>query len=174
MNQSARLSRRQWLSRSLSAAGVATLAGCGFELRKAPHYAFQTFYTNLPENSPIGAKLTRNLQAAGVEIIRSSKQIERAQVIFEQLLDQRDRLIIARTATGAIREFQLRLIYRFKLHTLDGKDLIPAGEISLLRDVNYNESQALSADAQSALLYADMESDLIQQLLRRLAAVQEI
>lgn len=167
-------SRRQWLTQAFSVAAATTLVGCGFELRKAPHYAFQTFYTNLPENSPVGAKLTRNLQAAGVEIIRSSKQIERAQVVFEQLQDLRDRLIVARTATGAIREFQLRLIYRFKLHTLDGKDLIPAGEISLLRDVNFNESQALSADAQASLLYADMENDLIQQLLRRLAAVQEI
>jgi LPS-assembly lipoprotein len=167
-------SRRRWLKQGLSVLTGAALAGCGFKLRQAPHYAFQTFYTSLPENSPVGAKLTRNLQAAGVEIIRDAKQIERAQVVFDQLIDQRDRMIVARTSTGAIREFQLRLIYRFRLHTLEGKDLIANGEITLLRDVNYNESQALSADEQTNLLYADMQNDLVQQLLRRLAAVQEL
>jgi LPS-assembly lipoprotein len=166
--------RRHWFAQALVAVTATTLAGCGFKLRQAPHYAFQTFYTNLPENSPVGSKLIRNLQAGGVEVIRDTKQIERAQVVFQQLADQRDRLIVARTATGAIREFQLRMIYRFRLHTPAGKDLIGNGEITLMRDVNYNESQALSADEQMGLLYADMENDLVQQLLRRLAAVQEI
>ena len=162
--------RRQWLA----FAAIASLAGCGFELRQPPHFAFKTFYSNLPENSPVGSKLIRLLQSAGVEVIKNSKEIERAEVVFEQLPELRDRAIVARTSTGAIREFQLRWIYRFRLHTLAGKDLIADGQIALYRDVNYNESQALSADAQTALLYTDMENDVVQQLMRRLAAVKEL
>jgi LPS-assembly lipoprotein len=156
------------------ALGAGALAGCGFELRKAPHYAFSTLYSNLPENAPIGAKLRRSLETSNVEVIRDVRQIERAQVIFEQLQELREKIVVGRTATGAIREYQLRLRYRFKLRTLQGIELIPDTEIALVRDINFNETGALSAEAEEGLLYRDMENDLVLQLQRRLAALKSL
>jgi LPS-assembly lipoprotein len=164
--------RRSWLV--AAALGVGALAGCGFELRKTPHYAFSSLYTNLPENAPIGAKLRRSLEASNVEVIRDTRQIERAQVIFEQLQDVREKIVVGRTATGAIREYQLRLRYRFKLRTLQGIELIPDTEIALVRDINFNETGALSAESQESLLYRDMENDLVLQLQRRFAAIKSL
>ena len=40
------------------------------------------------------------------------------------------------------------------------------------RDVSYNESVALSKEGEEALLYRNMQTDLVQQLMRRLAAVK--
>ena len=40
------------------------------------------------------------------------------------------------------------------------------------RDVSYNETQALAKEAEEALLMRNMQSDMVQQLLRRLAAVR--
>ena len=156
------------------ALGAGALAGCGFELRKAPHYVFSTLYSNLPENAPIGAKLRRSLETSNVEVIRDVRQIERAQVIFEQLQELREKIVVGRTATGAIREYQLRLRYRFKLRTLQGIELIPDTEIALVRDINFNETGALSAEAEEGLLYRDMENDLVLQLQRRLAALKSL
>lgn len=164
--------RRTWL---MSAALTAGLAGCGFELRKPPNYAFKTLYSSIPVVSPFGVKLKRSLESSGqVEVISDPREVERAQVIFDQLFELREKVVVGRTATGAIREFQLRLRYRFRLRSRNGIELIPDTEITLNRDINFNETGALSKEAEEALLYRDMENDLVLQIQRRLAAVRQI
>ncbi len=159
----------------MSSVLVAGLAGCGFELRKAPNYAFNTLYSSIPPVSPFGAKLKRSLESSGqVEVINDPRQIERAQVIFDQLFELREKVVVGRTSSGAIREFQLRLRYRFRLRSSNGTELIPDTEILLTRDINFNETGALSKESEEALLYRDMENDLVLQLQRRLAAVRQL
>ena len=159
----------------MSSVFVAGLAGCGFELRKAPNYAFNTLYSSIPPVSPFGAKLKRSIESSGqVEVINDPRQIERAQVIFDQLFELREKIVVGRTSTGAIREFQLRFRYRFRLRSSNGIELIPDTEILLTRDINFNETGALSKESEEALLYRDMENDLVLQLQRRLAAVRQI
>ena len=163
--------------RSLLMSSVLTLglAGCGFELRKAPNYAFNTLYSTIPPVSPFGAKLKRSIESSGqVEVINDPRQIERAQVIFDRLFEFREKVVVGRTATGAIREFQLRLRYRFRLRSSNGTELIPDTEILLTRDINFNETGALSKESEEALLYRDMENDLVIQIQRRLASVRQI
>jgi LPS-assembly lipoprotein len=164
--------RRAWL---MSTALLAGLAGCGFELRKPPRYAFSTIYSSIPIMSGLGIKLKRSLESSGqVEVITEPRQIERAEVIFDQLLELREKVVVGRTSTGAIREFQLRLRYRFRARSRNGIELIPDTEITLNRDINYNETGALSKESEEALLYKDMENDLVLQLQRRLAAIRQI
>jgi len=165
-------SRRALLISSGLAVG---LAGCGFELRKAPSYAFSTLFSSVPAVSPLGIKLHRSLAATGqVEVITDPKQIERAQVIFDQLFELREKVVVGRTSTGAIREFQLRLRYRFRVRTQAGIELIPDTELVLTRDINFNETGALSKESEEGLLYRDMENDLVQQIQRRLAFIRQI
>ena len=164
--------RRTWL---MSTALVAGLAGCGFELRKPPNYAFKTLYSSIPVVSPFGVKLKRSLESSGqVEVISDPREAERAQVIFDQLFELREKVVVGRTATGAIREFQLRLRYRFRVRSRNGIELIPDTEITLNRDINFNETGALSKESEEALLYKDMENDLVLQIQRRLAAIRQI
>jgi LPS-assembly lipoprotein len=151
------------------------LAGCGFELRKPPNYAFKTLYSSIPVVSPFGVKLKRSLESSGqVEVISDPREAERAQVIFDQLFELREKVVVGRTATGAIREFQLRLRYRFRVRSRNGIELIPDTEITLNRDINFNETGALSKESEEALLYKDMENDLVLQIQRRLAAIRQI
>ena len=164
--------RRAWL---ISTALVTGLAGCGFELRKAPNYAFSTLYSSIPMTSSIGARLQRSLEASGqIEVITDPRQVERAQVIFDQLFELREKVVVGRTSSGAIREFQLRLRYRFRVRSRNGIELIPDMEILLARDINFNETGALSKESEETLLYKDMESDLVLQIQRRLAAIRQI
>ncbi len=163
--------RRTWL---MAALGLG-LAGCGFELRKPPNYAFRTLFSSIPVVSPFGSRLQRSLEASGqVEVITDPRQIERADVIFDQLFEFREKVVVGRTSTGAIREFQLRLRYRFRVRSRNGIELIPDTEIFLTRDINFNETGALSKESEEALLYKDMETDLVLQLQRRLAAIRQI
>jgi LPS-assembly lipoprotein len=167
-----RTTRRAWLISTVFTAG---LAGCGFELRKPPRYAFETLFSSIPIVSPFGVKLKRSLESSGqVEVITDGRQIERAQIIFDQLFELREKVVVGRTSTGAIREFQLRLRYRFRVRSRNGIELIPDTEILLTRDINFNETGALSKESEEALLYKDMENDLVLQLQRRLAAIRQI
>ena len=86
----------------------------------------------------------------------------------------REKVVVRRTSTGAIREFQLRLRYRFRVRSRNGIELIPDTEIMLTRDINFNETGALSKESEEGLLYKDMETDLVLQLQRRLAAIRQI
>ncbi len=160
----------------LLALGVAVfLTGCGFELRQSPSYAFRTLFSTGPINSTIGIQLNRGLQNSGqVEVITDVRQIERAQVIFDPLAEVREKVVVGRTSSGAIREFQLRLRYRFRLRTQEGKELIPETEIQLNRDINFNETGALFKESEEGLLYRDMENDLVQQIQRRLATLRQL
>ena len=160
----------------LLALGAAVLlTGCGFELRHSPTFAFRTIFSTAPVNSAIGIQLSRSLQNSGqVEVITDVRQIERAQVIFDQLVEVREKVVVGRTSSGAIREFQLRLRYRFRLRTLEGKELIPETEIQLNRDINFNETGALFKESEEGLLYRDMENDLVQQIQRRLATLRQL
>jgi LPS-assembly lipoprotein len=164
--------RRAWL---MSTALTAGLVGCGFELRKPPRYSFSTLYSSIPIVSPFGVKLKRSLESSGqVEVITEPRQIERAEVIFDQLFELREKVVVGRTSTGAIREYQLRLRYRFRVRSKNGIELIPDTEITLNRDINYTETGALSKESEEGLLYRDMENDLVLQIQRRLAAIRQI
>jgi len=63
---------------------------------------------------------------------------------------------------------------RFRLRTPGGKDLLPASEVSQTRDLSFNETNALAKEGEADLLFRDMQADIAQQLMRRLAAVKEL
>ena len=157
----------------VSSAFLMGLTACGFQLRQAPNYPFRTLYSGLPEASVFGQELKRNISASGrVEVISDPKQVERADVIFDLLLELPEKVILSRTSAGAVREFQLRFRIRFKLRTRDGIELIPDTELVQERDMSFNETAALSKETEEGLLYRDMRLDLVQQVLRRLAVVR--
>ena len=159
----------------LATLAASSLSACGFALRKAPDYAFKTIYNGAPESSPLGTELNRNLEASGrVKVIRDPRLIDQADAILDVLLEQREKTVVGVNAAGQVREFQLRTRFRFQLRTLRGKLLIPPAEIVLKRDISFNESAVLAKETEEALLYRDMQSDIVQQVLRRLASVKEL
>ena len=171
------MQRRAFLVFAASSASLAlaSLSGCGFALRKAPNFAFTTLYSGLAESSPLGVELRRSLESTGkVKVISDARRINDAQVVLDVLQDQREKVVLSLNSSGQVREFQLRLRFVFRLRTLAGKELIPATEIALQRDISFNESAVLAKEAEESLLYRDMQSDIVQQIMRRLAAVKEL
>jgi len=175
----ARLSRRTVLSiawqtgGSLAAAGM--LTACGFALRKLPELAFSTMYTNIAEASVFGQLLKRNLKTINnLEIITDTREIERAQVILELNQEAQEKVVLSKSSTGTVREYVLRYRVRFRLRTREGYELIPDTELLQEREISFNETAALSKESEEQLLYKDMRSDLVQQLIRRLAAVRQL
>ena len=171
------MQRRAFLVFAASSASLAlvSVSGCGFALRKAPNFAFTTLYSGLAESSPLGVELRRSLESSGkVKVITDARRISEAQVVLDVLQDQREKVVLSLNSSGQVREFQLRLRFAFRLRTLAGKELIPVTEIALQRDISFNESAVLAKEAEESLLYRDMQSDVVQQIMRRLAAVAEL
>lgn len=165
--------RRTLLHGGLSGAAAVTVAGCGFRLRQAPNFSFQSIFLAMGNNSSFGQELRRNLLASGkLTVVTDLRQIEQADVIFELQQELREKVVVAYNTAGQVREFQLRLRIRIRLRTLEGTELIPSVEIMQQRDISFNEASALSKEAEEQLLYRDMQADLVQQTLRRLAAAQ--
>ncbi|MNT48291.1 LPS-assembly lipoprotein RlpB [compost metagenome] len=95
-----------------------------------------------------------------------------ADAILDVLQEQQERAVVGLNASGQVRELQLRLRIRFRLRTPAGAELIPETELLQQRDISYNETIALAKEAEEALLYRNMRTDLVQQLMRRLAAAK--
>ncbi|MDB5867897.1 MAG: Rare lipoprotein [Polaromonas sp.] len=171
------MQRRAFLAFTASSASLAliSLNGCGFALRKAPDFAFTTLYSGLPESSPLGVELRRSLMATGkVKVVSDARLANEAQVILDVLQEQREKVVLSLNASGQVREYQLRMLFRFRLRTPAGKELIAPTDIALQRDISFNESAVLAKEAEETLLYRDMQSDIVQQVMRRLAAVTDL
>jgi LPS-assembly lipoprotein len=161
--------------RTLLAFTAATaLSGCGFALRGSQQFAFSTIYTSFAETSSLGQELRRSLESSGARVITDNRELAAAQVVLDVLTDQREKTVVGVNTTGQVREFQLRTRFKFKLRTKEGKELIPETELVLQRDISFNETGALAKEAEEAILYRNMQSDIVQQALRRLASVKAL
>ncbi len=164
------MKRRHLIPRLAVLAAAGALAGCGFRLRGSYTFRFRTLA--LVGAGPVAQDLRLALEGAGVRVLDERQPRDRADVILDLQGEQRQRVVAGRSAAGQVRELQLRIALRMRLFTPDGVDLIPETELLQQRDISYNESQALAKESEEALLYRDMQSDLVQQLMRRLAVVR--
>jgi LPS-assembly lipoprotein len=164
--------QRRFCLTLLAASTTLAVTGCGFALRKAPDFAFKSLFSPFGESSTLGTEFKRSLESGGkVRVITDTRQIDQAEVILDVLQEQREKIVVSLNASGQVREFQLRLRFKFKLRSAKGQDLIAPTEIVQQRDISFNESAVLAKESEEALLYREMQSDIIQQILRRLAAV---
>lgn len=164
---------RRTLLLTASATLVASLQACGFKLRQAPSFDFRSLFSNFVKGSTLGTRFHRILtDTRSVRLIVDPKQLNEAEVLLDVILDQRQKVVVGVSAAGQVREFQLRVLFKFRLRRADGVVLIPETELTQRRDLSFSESQALAKEAEEALLYKDMESDVAEQLLRRLATIR--
>ena len=149
---------------------TSTLSACGFELKRAPALRFKTIQlAGFPVRSPLAEELKRNIDASTTtQVVEAAKD---AEVVLQALTDERQKSVVAVTAANQVREFELRSRFRFSLRTAAGKELIPPSEILLKRDLTYTEGAALAKEQEEAFLYRAMQSDIVSQVLRRLASV---
>ncbi|MFZ3124436.1 MAG: LPS assembly lipoprotein LptE [Acidovorax sp.] len=158
----------------LCLAPVALLAACGFRLRGVPEFSFATLYVAAPQGSPLARELVRTLQGSGstLRVLRDPADLPTAEAVLDLLSEQHERVVVGLNASGQVRELELRLRVHFRLRTPAGDELIPDTELLQQREISYNETIALAKEAEEALLYRNMQTDIVQQLLRRLAAAK--
>jgi LPS-assembly lipoprotein len=159
------------LRRALLLAALVLLAGCGFKLRGTADVPFQTLY--IPGSSGgIALDLKRNIQAGtAARVIDDPRQ---ADAILEFSEESREKDILSLTGTGRVREFQLRYRVGWRVHDGRGGTYVPQNTIQLTRDVTFNDAEVLAKEAEEQLLFRDMQTDMVQQIMRRLAAAERL
>jgi LPS-assembly lipoprotein len=157
------------MMRTLAIVVLALLtAACGFQLRGQATLPFETLYVAIPAISPLGIELKRNI-IAGTHTRLVNTPAE-AQAILELTSEERGKTILSFDTTGQVRELQLRYRLSFRVRDAHGRDYLPQSEIRVTRDVSYSSTQVLAKESEEQLLFRDMQSDMVQQILRRLAA----
>jgi LPS-assembly lipoprotein len=143
-------------------------AACGFQLRGQATLPFETLYIAIPEISPLGIELKRNILAGThTKLARGPTE---AQATLSVISEERSESILSFSTSGQVAELQLRYRLRFRVHDARGRDYLPQSEIRITRDVSFNPAQVLAKESEQLLLYKDMQRDMVQQILRRLAA----
>jgi LPS-assembly lipoprotein len=149
---------------------AALLTACGFQLRGSQPLPFTSMHFAVADSSLIGAGLKRQVRALGSTQIVDTPQ--EAQAIFAIIGEAKEKQILSVSGTGRVREFQLRYRLAFKVYDLKGREFIPPSEIVLARTISFSDEYVLAKEREEELLYRDMESDMVQQLMRRLAAAK--
>ena len=173
---------------------VGVLAACGFKLRGSadlPGYKlpFATIALSLDPTSDFYAQLKRTIEASspGTRIITDSAQ---AEAVLTVLGDNSQKYILSLSAAGRAREFQLERTFVFKVHAKGASikpapsvkytdmpveaptEFIPSSSITVRRQITFSDDLVLSKESEEQLLWRDIQSDLVQQLMRRLAAAK--
>lgn len=166
------MKRRSTLALIAQTASVGVLLGaCGFKLRGNQSYAFQRLAVLPDPGGALAIELRRTI-GSSVHVLAPSEPLTQAQVVLEILKEQHEKTVVGVNSSGQVREFQLRIRVKFKIRTPQGDELVAASEILQQRDISFNESAVLAKEAEEAMLYRNMQSDIVQQLLRRLATLR--
>jgi LPS-assembly lipoprotein len=144
---------------------AAVIGGCGFQLRGASRMPFDTIH--VPPASPLLVELSRNIGASSNAKVVADPIVAQAQ--FALLGEIREKIILSLSTAGRVREYQLRYRVLFRVHDGKGGEYLPTNEITLRRDITFND-QVLAKEAEEVLLYREMQTDAIQQIIRRLQA----
>jgi LPS-assembly lipoprotein len=153
----------------LSLVLAAALAGCGFQLRGTAALPFETIYVPNPIGG-IALDLKRHIQSGTRTAVVDDPK--KAEALFEFTQETREKHILSLAATGRVREFQLRYRVGFRVHDGKGAEFLPANTMQLTREISFNDTDVLSKETEEQQLYRDMQFDMVQQIMRRLAAAQ--
>ena len=148
------------------------LTACGFHLRGQAGMPFDTLYLDAANpGTPFIADLRRNLEANKVRLVSSANE---ADVVLNIVLEIPEKQILTLGGSGRVNEFQLRYRVSLRAYDLKQQDWIPAEEMVLRRDYIYDDTQVLAKEAEEALLYQGMRSDMVQQIVRRLSRAKPL
>ncbi|HZP85484.1 MAG TPA: LPS assembly lipoprotein LptE [Burkholderiales bacterium] len=158
--------RRAWLA----GAGLLALHACGFRPMKPVAIPFENLYVAPSDYSSFAAEFRRYVESYSRARLASDPKA--ALATLEILGEQQQKQILSLSGAGRVTEYLLRYHVAFKVRDKSGKELIGPSDISLERDMAYNDNAILGKENEEAFLFQDMRQDAIQQLVRRLATIK--
>ncbi|ARP88743.1 LPS-assembly lipoprotein LptE [Bordetella genomosp. 9] len=158
-----------WPLRAAGLALLMMLAACGFQMRGTTPLPFDTLYVGIPENSRFGAEVRRAIKAASPDtrIVENPKQ---AEALLQQIANSRSMREVSLNAQGRVEEYELALIFGFRVIDAKGRPLLPDTTLEAYREMPYNDQFVQANQGQAETLFRSMEQSLVSRIVRRLTA----
>ena len=149
---------------------LVVLSSCGFHLRGDVNYAFSSVYLNAPPDNPLTSELRRAMEGATRMRLADSPTV--AQVVLDVTGIVDEKQVLSLSGGGRVREFLLIKRAMISAHDANGRDWLPAAQIEVRRSYTFNEAEVLAREAQEQRLLKEMQTDVVQQIVRRLQAAR--
>jgi LPS-assembly lipoprotein len=162
------------LLRALALSAAVMLSACGFHLRGSGTEAvlpFTTIYLGSAD-TPLLTELKRNIANGGGTLIAT--EAKTAQAIVDILSEAREKTVLSLNSQGRVREYTLTYRVVFRVRGSQELELLAPTEVALRRTLSFNETQVLAKEMEEATLYREMQTDMVQQILRRIAAIKPV
>jgi LPS-assembly lipoprotein len=88
------------------------------------------------------------------------------------LAETRGKSILSLNSLGRVREYLLSYTLSYTVRDAKGAELLPPPRSRCAGTWPSTRTQVLAKESEEALLYRDMQADLVQQIMRRLAAAK--
>lgn len=151
-------------------ASMLLMSACGFQLRGQQNYAFKRLIVAGAVPS-VAARLTRMVEGGSDTVVVSTPDSADATLTMSE---SRGTSVLMLNALGVVQEYQLNYTLVYSLIGKDGTVLIPSSVIKLNRAMTYSDQYSQAKSQEAELLYADMQNDAVDQLVRRLSSVHSL
>ena len=142
------------------------LSACGFHLRGAATLPFNTVYIDASPASVFATQLRRVIGAGSqTRVTNNPAEADAAVQVLRELQESE---ILSLSPGGRARELQLRYRVLYQLLDKNKSVIVPPTEIVLRREFSINDQDPRGQDSEQALLFRDMQTDAVYQLVRRL------
>jgi LPS-assembly lipoprotein len=152
---------------------VALLAACGFHVRGAYDFPFPTLFITQSSHGAVNTQIYSRIKQ-GVESASSKTHVvndpKEAAANLIVISDTKEKNILSLSSAGRVLEYELVRRFKFKIDARDGGYYIAPTQISIRREMTYNDTLVLSKGSEEDLLWRDIENDLVTQVLRRMSA----
>ena len=116
---------RTSLRSSFIALCMVVMAGCGFQLRGAYSFPYESIFVSGPDYSLVVASLKRAIRGSGSA--RLAEKAEDAQAIFLPTSEAKEPIILSLSGSGRVRDKRLRYRYGYRIVDAKGRDLVLPG-----------------------------------------------
>lgn len=148
---------------------AASLSACGFQLRGRAALPFETLYVE-GGNPALNAELRQAISVGSrARLTATPKEAAATLQVFSE---NREKRILSLSGVGRVNEFLLVQRIGFRVRDNAGRIMLPDQFIELRRDMTYDDTLVLAKESEEAMLFRDMQSDAVNQILRRLSAAK--
>jgi LPS-assembly lipoprotein len=146
------------------------LSACGFHLKGPQPLPFASIYLGLGEYSDFAVAIKRQIALSGNTQVVDN--VADAEVRLIVVRDGTNKSVESISGSGTVSEYLLAHRFAFRLVSKQGREVMPLNEIYVSRTMSFSSGLELSKEQEEALLYQDMQKDIVQQLVRRLGTAR--
>ncbi len=147
---------------------VSLCAGCGFHLRQEATLPanLQRMYINIVDPlSPLAKDLARALPRSGVVVV---DKIEPGVAVLEIPVNAFHTDVLSVSGRARANEYTLRYHVEFVVKDAAGTIMLPEQTVELSRTFTFDATQAIGISAETDLLTAELQREMVQSVMRRL------